>query len=458
MEVSDSDDQLDPSIWKIVSVTVIGAFLSLLSATIVNVSLSSLASEFRTSLSTINWITSGYLLALTLALPLSGWLVDRMGARVVYLWCLGAFTLCSTLCGTAWSASSLIAFRVLQGASGGLLAPLTQMLLARAAGKHLARVIGYASVPVLFAPLLGPIVAGALLKYASWRWLFLSNLPIGACAVIVAAVWLPPDSHHTRPRDLDWIGLALLSPGLAMFLYATDHLGDRVGLVTLTAAVLLLTLFFWSARRKGDSALIDLRVFRGKVFAASAVTQFLSNGVQFAGQMLIPIYLIRACGRTESEMGWLMVPLGLGMMCAFPSMGTLTGWFGIRRVSIGGALFALLGTLPLWYLATHGLSLTVLATALFIRGMGLGGVGVPSISAAYAAVKRRELPMATTSLNIVQRLGGPTLTTLCATLLASRLRAPAAYSSLPNPYATAFLLLVAFHTLLVAAAARLPSR
>src|SRR5579862_9784532 len=102
MEASASDDQLDPSIWKIVSVTVIGAFLSLLSATIINVSLSSLASEFHSSLSTINWITSGYLLALTLALPLSGWLVDRVGARVVYLGSLGAFTLCSTLCGTAW--------------------------------------------------------------------------------------------------------------------------------------------------------------------------------------------------------------------------------------------------------------------------------------------------------------------------------------------------------------------
>src|ERR1700719_3451269 len=121
-------DRPDPSIWKIASVAMTGAFLSLLSATIVNVSLSGLASELHSSLGVIQWVTSGYLLALTLALPLSGWLVDRIGAKAVYLWCFTTFTLSSALCGFAWSAVSLIAFRILQGLSGGLLAPMTQMI------------------------------------------------------------------------------------------------------------------------------------------------------------------------------------------------------------------------------------------------------------------------------------------------------------------------------------------
>src|ERR1700729_3416773 len=142
-------DRLDPLIWKITSVAVIGSFLSQLDATVVNVSLSSLAVELHSSLSAIQWVTSGYLLALALMLPLNGWMVDRIGAKALYFWFFSAFTLSSALCGMAWSADSLIAFRILQGMSGGLLAPMAQMMMARPAGKHMARIIGYAAMPVM---------------------------------------------------------------------------------------------------------------------------------------------------------------------------------------------------------------------------------------------------------------------------------------------------------------------
>lgn len=146
--------RLDAAQWKILSVATAGALLAQLDATIVNVSLSSLAAQLHTSLATIQWVTSAYLLTLTLVLPMSGWLVDRIGAKAVYLGCFLAFTAASVLCGMAWSAPSLIAFRVLQGACGGLLAPMAQMIVARAAGAQMARVIGYAAVPVLAAPIL----------------------------------------------------------------------------------------------------------------------------------------------------------------------------------------------------------------------------------------------------------------------------------------------------------------
>jgi MFS family permease len=169
---------------------VAGVFMTQLSTTMINVSLSSLGAELHASLSAIQWVTSGYLLALALALalilPLTGWLVDRIGAKALYLWCFSAFTLSSALCGIAWSANALIAFRILQGMSGGLLAPMTQMMIARAAGKHMARIIGYAAVPIMLGPLLGPVIAGAILQVASWRWLFLVNLPVRAVAIILA--------------------------------------------------------------------------------------------------------------------------------------------------------------------------------------------------------------------------------------------------------------------------------
>jgi EmrB/QacA subfamily drug resistance transporter len=421
VEASIETDRLDPSIWKITSVAVLGSFLSQMDATVVNVSLSNLATELHSSLTAIQWVTSGYLLALTLMLPLNGWLVDRIGAKKLYLWCFSAFTLSSALCGLAWSANSLVGFRVLQGMSGGLLAPMAQMMMARAAGKHMARVIGYAVVPILLAPILGPVIAGTILQYTSWRWLFFVNLPVGALALCLALLFLPNDQHETRPRDLDLVGLALLSPGLVFFLYGSDHLGENSGLITLIVSIVLLATFFKTAAAKGDNSLIDLRLFKGKVFSAAVITQFMANGISFAGQMLIPIYLIRACGRSPSATGFLLAPLGLGMLCCYPLMGTLTKRFGIRKVSAGGALLAFAGTLPFLYLASHGLVVAVLASSLFIRGVGLSAIGVPSISAAYASVKRQDLPMATTALNIVQRLGGPTLTTVCATFLGWRL-------------------------------------
>lgn len=448
--------QLDPAIWRITAVAILGSFLSQLDATIVNVSLSSLALDLNTSLTTIQWVTSGYLLALTLILPLNGWLVDRIGAKVLYLWCFSAFTLSSALCGLAWSAESLIGFRVLQGLSGGLLAPMTQMMMARAAGKQMARIIGYAAVPVLLAPVLGPVIAGAILHYASWRWLFLVNLPVGLVAIAMAFVFLPNDAGDTKQRSLDWLGLALLSPGLVLFLFAADNIGAPIGLAAFMISSVLLVTFWFVARTKGDSALINLGLFRGRVFSTAAMTQFLSNGVMFAGQMLIPIFLIRACGRSPAEMAWLLAPLGLGMMCTYPLMGTLTKRFGLRAVAASGAMLGLIGTLPFVYLASQGFSLAVLVVALFIRGIGLSAVGVPAVSAAYSSVERQDLPMATTTLNIVQRLGGPTLTTLCATFLGWRMSAATLDHDAITPYVWVFVLLCVLHALCFASALSLP--
>ena len=149
LSASSKSDRLDPAIWRISSVVVLGSFLAQLDVTVVNVSLSTLAVELHSSLAAIQWVTSGYLLALTLMLPLNGWLVDRIGAKTVYLWCFSAFTLSSALCALSWSASSLVGFRVLQGMSGGLLAPMAQMMMARHAGRQMVRVMGYAVVPIL---------------------------------------------------------------------------------------------------------------------------------------------------------------------------------------------------------------------------------------------------------------------------------------------------------------------
>jgi MFS family permease len=323
--------------------------------------------------------------------------------------------------------------------------------------QEFVRVMGYAAVPILLGPILGPAIAGAILQYASWRWLFLINLPIGILAVTLAFCFLP-DDHDQRAdrRELDLIGFFLLSPGLVLFLYGSDHLGEHAGMAALLLSVILLAAFFRKALRDRERALIDLQLFRSRAFSASALTQFTVNGLSFAGQMLIPLYLIRAADQSPSTTGWLMAPLGLGMICNYPSLARFTKRFGIRRTSAGGASLALLGTLPFLYLSGHHLNLTILAGALFMRGVGMSAVGIPSISAAYASVRKEDLPMATTSLNIVQRLGGPTLTTFCATLLGWRLADAYSHSGVASAFTISVVLLFCLHVLLISAALRLP--
>jgi EmrB/QacA subfamily drug resistance transporter len=449
--------QASPNLWRISSVAIIGSFLSQMDATVVNVSLSSLALELHAPLSTIQWVTSGYLLALALTLPLNGWLVDRVGIKALYLWCFSAFTLTSALCGLAWSANSLIGFRILQGMSGGLLAPMAQLIMVRAAGDRMARVFGFAAIPILLAPLLGPVIAGALLHFASWRWLFLVNLPFGVLALALAYLFLPPDSEEGRPRRLDLIGLGLLSPGVVLFLFGSERATDPIGLAALVLSALLLIVFLLWARKKKQGAIIDLQLFKDKTFSAAVVTQFLAMGTSYAGQLLIPVFLTRAGGLSPSEAGLLLAAQGLGMMCTYPLVGSLVERFGNRNVSAGGALTALASTLPFIYLANQGLVSTLAAGALFVRGMGLSCISVPSISAAYSTIKRESLPMAITALNIVMRMGGPTLTTVCATFLGWRMAAQATAPT-SAAYGETFALLCGLHLVLALAAMRLPQR
>lgn len=448
-----------PGVWKIVAVASMGSFMAQLDSTVVNVALPSIATAVQTTLPRIQWVVSGYLLALALALPLNGWLVDRHGARTVYLTCIATFTLASALCGLAWSAPSLIAFRAIQGIAGGLLAPMAQMLCARAAGPQMARVAGAITVPVLLAPLLGPVVAGTILSVASWHWIFLLNIPFGAAGLGLGCLFLRDEGEERRPRRLDLAGLALLSPALVGFLYGIDHIPGRVGIASLIASAVPGWLFFRRAFRLGDDALIDLRLFRSPVFSGAARAMFFVNGVSFAGQMLVPMWLIHACGVRPEQAGWLMAPVGLGMMCTYPFMGRLTDRFGIRHLAGGGALVGLAGTLLLMVLAWHGLTVGLLAVALVLRGIGTSSIGIPSMSAGYGAVARQDLPMASTALNIVQRLGGPTWSTVCAIALGWGLTPGRILTGAPTQaFTLVFGILAVLHGILFLVTRRLPLR
>ncbi len=428
--------------------------MSQMDSTIVNVSLSTIRDALHSSIAQAQWIVSGYLLALALMLPLNGWIVDRLGAKRLYLVCFSAFTLASVACGATRTMEQLICARLAQGIAGGLLAPLTQMMLARAAGRQMARAIGYAAVPILIAPTFGPMVAGAILKHASWPWLFYVNLPVGVLAVTLAALLLPGDEAVAKRRPFDFFGFLTISPGLACLIYGFEQVSHHGEIGFLVSGVLLLGAFLWHANRKKSAALIDLALFGNRVFSTAAITQFLSNGVMYAGQLLVPLYLVTGCGLGAEQVGWLLAPMGIGMMCVQPFMGTLTDRFGYRAVSSGGVFLNVLGTLPILWMTQGGVSRAWVIACLLARGAGQGATGVPTIAAAYSSVPKARLGFATTAINIVQRLGGPMATTGIAIVISLS----GAGTSGPREFLMPFVALVLFQLLVLGSALRLPAR
>jgi EmrB/QacA subfamily drug resistance transporter len=452
-------EAIDRKILVLSSVVVLGAIMSILDTTIVNVALDTLGRDFHASLSTIQWVTTGYLLALSIVIPLTGWAICRFGAKPVWMTSVTLFLLGSILCGVAWSVGVLISFRVLQGLGGGMIMPVGQAILARAAGpQRMGRVMSIVGVPMLLGPVLGPVIGGLLVEYTTWRWIFFVNLPIGAAALVLAWRVLPRQGIDREER-LDGRGLALLSPGLALLVYGLSEAGSSGGfsgtrtLVGLTAGGALIAAFVFHARGRGDEALLDVGLFRRRAFTGAAATSFLFGLSIFGVMILLPLYYQIVRGEGALAAGLLMAPQGAGAAMAMPIAGWLTDRLGAGRVVPVGLTIALLGTAAYTQVGTDT-SYAFLATALWVRGIGLGATMMPAMAAGYAALQSREIPRATTSINIIQRIGGSVGTALLAVILERQIVAsvgahaqglgtlgaapPAARSHLAGPVAHAF--------------------
>ncbi|MCU1280042.1 MAG: Multidrug resistance protein, partial [bacterium] len=416
------DAPLDGALVRVLLIASFGSFLLNLGSTTINVALDKLMRDLDAPLSVMQWIVTGYLLALTLVLPSFRWTVERLGSRRLYVGCLVAFTGTSLLAALAWSAPSLIAFRVLQGAVGGLLAPLTQTLIAQLAGpKRMGRAVSIMSVPVLVAPLLGPVLGGLVVQRLSWRWLFLFNIPFGLAGAWLAQRRLPAGETSSR-TPLDVVGLALLSPGIALLTYGLSALGRAHGLVTprvlvpLAVAVALVAAFVVDARRRPRTALLDLGLFRHRAVSAALVTYLLASVGSFGAQLVLPLYYQQVRGESPTHAGLLIAPQALGMLATLPQVGRLADRIDHGKLVILGVVTTLVGTYAFMQVTEHS-SYLWLSLALFVRGAGLGATNTPALAAAYRQLSRDEIPNATTALNVVQRLGAPIGTATMAVAL-----------------------------------------
>ena len=417
---------LDSAILALGAVVVAGSVTAILDATIVNVAIPTLGHELGATVSQVQWVMTGYLLAFASVIPLTGWLTARFGARPVWLLALVVFLSGSVLAGCAWSIWALIAFRVVQGLGGGLLMPVGQTILVQAAGRErMGRVMSVVGVPMLLAPVFGPVVGGAIVGSVSWRWIFFLNVPVGLIAIALSKRLLPR-SPVRGGAGLDVAGLALLPPGLALLVWGVSEAGTsgRFGnprtLVGVGAGLALVLGFAWHSWRRGDRALVNVGLLRNRGFAAASATTLLVGVALFGALILLPLYFQLVRGLSPLETGLLLMPQGIGAAIALPLAGRLTDRVGARPVVVSG-LAAAFAAMAAYTRVGAGTSYALLASALLVVGVGLGCTIVPSMAAAYASAPREAAAHATSLVNVVQRIAGSLGTALLAIVLQRRI-------------------------------------
>ncbi|HTU97522.1 MAG TPA: DHA2 family efflux MFS transporter permease subunit [Solirubrobacteraceae bacterium] len=422
-----AETHIDRALLAVASVVVLGTIMSILDTTVVNVAIRTLAVRFNTTLPTIQWVATGYTLALAAVIPLSGWIADRFGTKRLYMISIALFLCGSALSGLAWSAGSIIFFRVLQGLGGGMIMPAGMTILTRAAGpQRIGRVMSIIGVPMLIGPILGPILGGWLVADVSWRWIFFINVPIGIVALILALRILPRDVA-AKDQKLDLAGFLLLSPGLALAIYGLAETNSAGGfgspkvLVPLVVGIALLGVFVWHALRS-THPLVDLRLFNDRTFATSSTMLVLVVISVFGSFLLLPLYFQTVRGESALQSGLLLAPQGLGAMIAMPAAGLLSDRTGPGKI----VPFGLIGIIAavLW-LTQIGPDTSYVATSvdLFVFGLGMGFTMMPTFTGALQSIREAAVARASTMLNILQQTGASIGTAVLTVILASALTA-----------------------------------
>jgi EmrB/QacA subfamily drug resistance transporter len=437
-----STSKIDAHVWRISTVVIVGSIMSILDTTIVNVALDTLGRELHATIAQIQWVVTGYMLALAAVIPVTGWAARRFGAKRVYIVSLVLFTAGSALCGLATSSSELIVFRVLQGVGGGMILPIGQLMMAEAAGpQRMGRVMSVVAVPAMLAPILGPTLGGLILDNASWRWIFFVNLPIGILAIIAALRVLPTVKPAPTGR-LDVRGLALMSTGLPLLTYGLAEIGVT-GSFTAAKVVIpclgglaLVAMFAMHALRV-PNPLLNLRLYRRPTFSSASFAMFCLGAALFGGMILLPLYWQGIRHESVLDTGLLTAPQGLGMVLVMPLAGRLSDRMGGGPLTLFGVIVTTVATVPFGLIGAHT-SIVWLSFAMFTRGIGIGFAFMPAMAAAFASLERSELSDATPQLNVLQRVGGSIGTAVLAVVLQRALTGAHSLPQEASAYGTAF--------------------
>ncbi len=432
-----TSDKLDAAVLKVAGVVVLGALMSILDVTVVSVAIPTFQSEFDASYARVAWTLTGYTLALATVIPLSGWAADRFGTKRLYMIALTLFTIGSGLCATADTIGELIAYRVLQGLGGGMLMPIGMTIMTRAAGPHrIGRLMAVLGIPMLLGPIGGPILGGWLIDVASWHWIFLINLPIGVIALVYAQLALPKDSPEPS-ESFDFLGMLMLSPGLALFLYGVSSLPDagtfaepEVWGPMLVGAALVLAFVRHSFRPQHP--LLDLRLFRNRRLTVAAVTMFVFIIAFMGAGLLFPSYFLQVRGESTLQAGLLIAPQGIGAMLTMPIAGVLADKVPVGRTVPFALLLIVAGMFTFTQLDADT-SYVLISGSLFVMGLGMGGTMMPIMTSALKTLTGHEVARGTTLLNILQQIGGSVGAAVMSVILTNELNSSRPVPGLTGP-------------------------
>ena len=441
-----------PYKWLVAGVYVLGIFMNLLDLTITNVALPVMARAFGATPSGVAWVATSYLLSVAVCIPVSGWIGDRFGTKRAFTCALAVFTLGSLLCGIVNGLGALIACRVLQGVGGALLTPIGAAMVFRAFPlAERARVSALITIPAVVAPALGPVIGGALTEYWTWHAIFLINVPIGAVGLIVAIIGLR-ESRIAGTASLDVPGFVLAAGGLASLVYALGAVGSRgIGDARVLAfglAGIVALAGFGIVERRVRSPMIDLGLYRDRLFTAGNLTLFLVNGAFFGTGFIMPQFLQAERGLSPLTSGLTTFPTALGIMLVAPLIGRLYPLIGPRRLVMAGALLAACTAFSLRFVSLDT-NLWRVRLQMLPLGIAFGLVFIPLQTSSFARISLAQTGRATAAYNAVRQVATSFGFALMATVLASRLTVHGAALGAP---ATRGGAVAAFHdTLLVPA-------
>lgn len=444
--VKPAKEKLDPIVMRAAIVILVGALAPLFDSTMVNVAIHSIGTEMKVATSVIQWVTTGYILAMGLVIPISGWATKRFGCKRTYLFSLVIFLIGSVCSMLSWNIGSLIVFRVLQGAGAGLLMPALQTELVQlSGGRNLGRIMSFISIPALLGPVLGPVLGGVIVNNLSWRAIFWVNIPICVVAIPLAVWGIPKDRLLDKKASVDLIGLLLLSPAFALLIYGIAQVATHGGIASsavyvplLIGIVLMAGYVVYALHTKREPAL-DLRLFKSVNFSTSNILLALSGIITNGAMLMLPLYYQEARGLSALYAGLWLIPQGIGMLLTRGWAGKTADRDGSRNIVLFSLAAVTVGTLPFAF-AGADTNYLFLAAALLIRGAGLGGLFISIMTSALVGLKRDQVPHASTATRITNTIGGAFGTAVLATVAQQQMagRAPSDLHAVAHSFDVSF--------------------
>jgi EmrB/QacA subfamily drug resistance transporter len=406
-----------------VLVALIGAFMSILDTSIVNVAIPTMMNVFNVGTSEVQWVSTIYMLALGVVIPFSGWLGDRMGFKRLYIVSMAAFVVGSMLCSFSWNLNSLVVARVIQAVGGGMIMPTTMAMIFRMVPKtQFGSAMGIFGIALLVAPAIGPTLGGYLVEYVDWRWIFTINLPVGVIGILLAFFFLP-EFQSKHPGRLDIAGGVTSAVALFCLLLAltkgSDWGWDAEPTVLLFVVSFFAFVLFIYLELTSENPLLDLRVFKYRSFTMANLIVVVTNIVMFSALFFLPLFLQNFRGLGAMETGLLMMPGALVSAVMMPVVGRLFDKIGPRVLALTGMFLMVFISWLFHYLNLATATGTIIFWTM-LRGLVMPLAMMPAQTAAMVEIPTQLVGRASAITNIIQRVSGSFGIALLTSVLTTR--------------------------------------